>query len=365
MSEVACYTEAMFLALNEIMKEKSRFLLIIVVIVLVSYLVFFLTALAYGLASSYTRAVDRWEASGIVLSENANKNIARSLLYESDYRDMVGDDAALLGVGAATVGADESDDVSLFGIETEGFLAPELLSGRMIEAADEVVVSSELEAVGVEEGDVMTLQGGEAEYKVVGVVEVATFQTAPVIYMQLEAWRSAVSEVSGMAGMRDNTTVSAVVTRSGDASTYGSDTTSWLNINDFVFALPGYQAQVLTFSVMIGFLIGIAAFVLAIFIYILTMQKKSIFGVLKAEGVPNSYIAGSVMVQVVLLSVFGLVVGGVLAVVTGVALGAKVPFAINPLFFGGIAGLFLVCAAIGGLASVRSVTKIDPVEAIE
>ena len=53
----------MFLALNEIMKEKSRFLLITMVIVLVSYLVFFLTALAYGLASSYTRAIESWESS--------------------------------------------------------------------------------------------------------------------------------------------------------------------------------------------------------------------------------------------------------------------------------------------------------------
>ena len=55
----------MFLAINEILKEKSRFVLIVIVVVLVSYLVFFLTALAYGLASSYTRALDKWEASGI------------------------------------------------------------------------------------------------------------------------------------------------------------------------------------------------------------------------------------------------------------------------------------------------------------
>lgn len=346
------------------MKERSRFLLITVVIILVSYLVFFLTALAYGLASSYTRALDGWGAEGIILSENSNKNIGRSLLFESDYASIVGDDTALLGVSVATVSKDGSEDVSLFGIDTNGFLAPEIFSGRGIESSNEVLVSSELLSVGIDVGDSIVLQGGITKYDVVGVVEKSTFQTAPVIYMGLDVWRSAAAEVSGMTGMRDDTTVSAVVTKNLNQDSYNSSTMSWLSLNDFIFALPGYQAQVLTFSVMIGFLIGIAAFVLAIFIYILTMQKKGIFGVLKAEGVPSSYISRSVMIQVGLLSVFGLAIGGLLAVITGLLLAGKVPFAVNPVFYGGIAGLFLVCAALGGIASVRSVTKIDPVEAI-
>ncbi|WP_175956768.1 hypothetical protein [Schaalia sp. Marseille-Q2122] len=44
----------MFLALREIRHSPTRFILITVVIFLVSYLVYFLTGLAYGLASSYT-----------------------------------------------------------------------------------------------------------------------------------------------------------------------------------------------------------------------------------------------------------------------------------------------------------------------
>lgn len=81
----------MFLAINELLKEKSRFMLIGFVIVLVSYLVFFLTALAYGLATSYTQGIDKWGASGIVLEESASNTLARSLLYESDYSRLVGD----------------------------------------------------------------------------------------------------------------------------------------------------------------------------------------------------------------------------------------------------------------------------------
>lgn len=357
----------MFLAINELIKEKSRFVLITIVIILVSYLTFFLTSLAYGLATSYTQGIDSWEADGIILREDANGNIGRSLLFETDYKDIVGDEAALLGVGSVTVSKDGSQDATLFGIDMDKFLSPEVSEGREVSGEYELLASDELKLIGYEVGDEVNFRGYDSEpYKIVGFVSNATFQTQPIVYLGLDDWRTVLSETSGMVGMRDNTTVNAVVTKgSEDGSKYESDVLSWQSIRDFSFALPGYQAQVLTFSLMIGFLIAIASFVLAIFIYILTIQKKSIFGVLKAEGVPNSYISRSVMAQVAILSAFGLAIGLLLALLTGFFLAGKVPFMVNVLFYVGIVILFLGCAAIGGLASVRSVTKIDPVEAIE
>lgn len=357
----------MFLALNELLKEKSRFALIVVVIVLVSYLVFFLLALAYGLASSYTQAIDKWDADGIVLNENANGTIGRSIITQEEYGsiltsdDSATDTAAPLGVGVATVEKDESADVALFGIDTHSFLAPELLEGQNLQTSGEVIVSDELQEVGISLGDTITLQGSDTKYRVTGVATDASFQATPVVYMSLDDWRDAASASSGMIGMRDDTSISAIVVKGSQEVDAPLELRS---MPDFVNTLPGYQAQVLTFSLMIGFLIGIAALVLAIFIYILTLQKKGIFGVLKAEGVPNRYIANSVIIQVGILSVGGLAIGMGLALLTGMMLQGKVPFAVNPIFFVGISSLFLVCALIGALASVRSVTKIDPVEAI-
>ena len=354
----------MFLAINEILKEKSRFVLIVIVVILVSYLVFFLTALAYGLASSYTRAIDKWDASGIIMSANANDTIGRSLLYSSDYADLLSDDVAPLGVGSATLIADSREDVALFGVEQGSFLAPDISEGRSISADNEVVLSDELQPLGIAIGDNITLADVADKYKVVGFTSRSTFQTTSVIYMSHDSWRLAASEASGMTGMRDNSTISALITRGDQKAAYTNDRIYWQSIDDFIFNLPGYRPQVLTFSLMIGFLIGIAAFVLSIFIYILTMQKKSIFGVLKAEGISSAYIARSVMVQVVIIAATGLLTGLALSLATGLLLAGKVPFEVNLIFFIGIALLFLLCAVLGGIASVRSVAKIDPVEAI-
>ena len=354
----------MFLAINEILKEKSRFILIVAVIILVSYLVFFLTALAYGLASSYTQAIDKWNASGIILSNSANNNINRSLLFTSDYESLLSDTVAPLGVGAATVSVDKSEEVALFGIDTNSFLAPTLSSGNSITNNNEIIVSDKLKSIGIDVGTSVQLQGGDTAYVVVGFVDNASFQAAPVIYMTLDAWRKAASETSGMTGMRDNTTISALVTRGEEKSAYSAEPLSWQSVQDFAFELPGYRPQVLTFSLMIGFLIAISSFVLAIFTYILTIQKSSIFGVLKAEGVPSSYIGRSVMIQVLILSAAGLAIGMGLALLTGALLAGKVPFLVSIFFFVSITILFLLCSVIGGIASVRSVVKIDPVRAI-
>ena len=359
----------MFLAINELLKEKSRFILITLVIVLVSYLVFFLTALAYGLATSYTQGIDKWSADGIITQKDANSNIGRSRLVGLQYENIDAPDKAPLGVGLSVAVYDgQKEDVAIFGIDLGSFLKPELVEGRDIEESEEVIVDSSLREF-VSSESKLRLYGDETEYAVVGYMDKATYQTAPLIYMSLSDWRKQAAESSGMTGMRDNTTISAAVVRGEGDSPLGAvkvndDQLELQSIADFVYTLPGYQAQVLTFGTMIGFLIAIASFVLAIFMYILTLQKKSIFGVLKAEGVPSAYIAGSVVLQTILLSVIGMVVGLILTLISGYFLSGTIPFLVQPWFFVAIFGLFIVCAIIGATASVRAVTKIDPVEAI-
>ena len=48
----------MFLAINEMLKEKVRYTLVIAVITLISFLIFILSALALGLSNENTAAVN-------------------------------------------------------------------------------------------------------------------------------------------------------------------------------------------------------------------------------------------------------------------------------------------------------------------
>ncbi|WP_369671022.1 FtsX-like permease family protein, partial [Enterococcus faecium] len=128
--------------------------------------------------------------------------------------------------------------------------------------------------------------------------------------------------------------------------------------------LPGYSTQVLTFGFMIGFLIVIAAIVIGIFIYVLTMQKSDIFGVMKAQGISSRYIAFSVIAQTFLLATVGVLVGLAATIGTALVLPQAVPFQVNSLFFAGISVLMILIAIVGAFFSVRTIVKIDPLKAI-
>ncbi len=115
---------------------------------------------------------------------------------------------------------------------------------------------------------------------------------------------------------------------------------------------------------MIGFLIVIAAVVIGIFIYVLTLQKTSLFGVMKAQGISNLYISKSVVSQTFILATVGVGIGLILTILTSLVLPPVVPYRTNIIFLVAITTLLIVIAVLGALFSVRTVVKIDPLDAI-
>lgn len=53
--------------------------------------------------------------------------------------------------------------------------------------------------------------------------------------------------------------------------------------SDAVSAIPGYKEEQGSLLMMIAFLYVISAFVLAVFFYVITIQKTSQFGILKSH----------------------------------------------------------------------------------
>lgn len=369
----------MFLAWKEIKHSKGKFALIMAVVALVSYLVYFLTSLAYGLASSYTNGVTKWNADNIVLTEASNDNILMSTMSDvtnddnDDYSLLtVEGEKAKLGIFMAVIKdetpaegiEDTRADVYVFGIESAGFLNP--ISGLDL-ADNEIIADISIQEFGYEEGDTIIVTGTDTndrpliKWTIVDFTAKSTYQTAPILYMNLKTWQD--YRYYGRGAIPEEVTLfNAAVVRGEVTNT--SSVYVVAPIADFINSLPGYTAQVLTFSVMIGFLIVIVAFVLGIFIYVLTIQKTPMFGVMKAQGISNKYIAGSVVSQTFILTAIGILIGLVLTLISGFFLAGTVPFAINILFYVVITAAFIAFAIVGGLFSVRAVLKIDPLRAI-
>lgn len=353
----------MFLAINEIRHSKLRYALVTGVMFLIAYLVFFLTGLAYGLAQDNRMAVDKWEADQILLTEEANDNLNMSMLPRSLYDEVDAPEKAVLAQTAGVVTKEDNGekvDVTFFGIDPDQFLAPNITDGEMFASDDEAVADSSIEEeYGISIGDTIKLAGSDKKLKIVGFTDNARFSVAPVLYTSIGAYQEIRFEKEDDS---ENARINAIVTR-GKIKEVPDDLVA-ADISKFINELPGYNAQVLTFGFMIGFLIVIAAIVIGIFIYVLTMQKSEIFGVMKAQGISSRYIAFSVIAQTFLLATSGVLIGGLATIGTALVLPAAVPFQINLLFFASISVMMILIAMLGAFFSVRTIVKIDPLKAI-
>ena len=349
----------MFLAWNEMKHSKLRYGLVVGVIFLIAYLVFFLTGLANGLAQTNRSAVDSWKSDYVILNEQANKNLRMSRFSVDLKNDVNADKMAELTQASTTIKDKEKNkiNVNLFAIKQDEFLRPKLSEGRLFSKTGEVVADSSLKkSYQLKIGDKITLGDSTKKLTITGFTDNASFNVQPVLYMTKETLASVLADNAQV------NTISALVIR-GKVNQVPKELES-MTTSTFIENLPGYKAQNLTFSFMIGFLIVIAAIVIGIFIYILTLQKKAIFGVLKAQGISNGYLSRMVFAQTFILAILAVRLGLALTLLSAVFLPTSVPFQVNPLFFAGISVLMVLIAVFGALFSVVSIVKVDPLKAI-
>lgn len=368
----------MFLALREIRHSPTRFILITVVIFLVSYLVYFLTGLAYGLASSYTEAIDEWDTSYVVVSEDANRNLVASRITETTATEVsaiLPESTPLLArpvvyevPESARDGETDTGKRSafLFGVDEGEPASVPVVEGRYPAETNEILLDEALRAEGYAVGDTLELIDSETTWTISGFTDSRRFQVAPTFYIPREHFQ----EVFAFAlASRDDTVVAQALMLdyqppATDLEALSDLKLEALSIDELIEELPGYRAQTLTFTLMIGSLIAILSFVLGIFIYVLTLQKRMIFGIMKAQGIPTSYILSAGTIQTLLLTIVGVGSGVGLAWLTGYFLQGKVPFQVDLTLFGIVTGAFFLFTLIGALSPIRTISRIDPLEAI-
>lgn len=361
----------MFLAWNEIKYSKLKYVLVIGVMFLISYLVFFLTGLSYGLAQSNRSAIDKWNADAIILSEDSNNNLSISTFSESAMDEVSAmEKASLNKVSVVLISGTDKINANILAINPDEFLVPNITEGNLFSKENEVVVNENLKTeFGYQIGDEIELADEQDKLVISGFTNKSELSVSPVIYMNNQDYNKMFSANSAQAAQgSDATTINAIVIKATGHDlatvTLNDDSLQLVPIDDFIQDLPGYQAQNLTFGIMIGFLIVISAVVIGIFVYVLTMQKRVMFGILKAQGISNKILAKSVYWQTFILSFVGVGTGFILTVITSLVLPPVVPFENNWLFYAAIAALILIFSLAGSIISVGNISKIEPLEAM-
>lgn len=348
----------MFLAWNEIRRNKLKFGLIIGVLTMISYLLFLLSGLANGLINMNKEGIDKWQADAIVLNKDANQTVQQSVFNKKDIENKYKKQATLKQTGEIVSNGHQKDNVLVFGVEKSSFLVPSLIEGHKATKDNEVLADETLKNKGFKIGDTLSLSQSDEKLHIVGFTESAKYNASPVIFTNDATIAKINPRLTGDK-------INAVVVRD----------TNWkdkklnqeleaVSINDFIENLPGYKPQNLTLNFMISFLFVISATVIGIFLYVMTLQKTSLFGILKAQGFTNGYLANVVISQTLILALFGTAFGLLLTGVTGAFLPDAVPVKFDVLTLIVFAIVLMIVSVLGSLFSILTIRKIDPLKAI-
>lgn len=325
---------------------------------MISYLLFLLSRLANGLINMNKEGIDKWQADAIVLNKDANQTVQQSVFNKKDIENKYKRQATLKQTGEIVSNGHQKGNVLVFGVEKSSFLVPSLIEGHKATKDNEVLADETLKNKGFKIGDTLTLSQSDEKLHIVGFTESAKYNASPVIFTNDATIAKINPRLTGDK-------INAVIVRD----------TNWkdkklnqeleaVNINDFIENLPGYKPQNLTLNFMISFLFVISATVIGIFLYVMTLQKTSLFGILKAQGFTNGYLANVVISQTLILAFFGTAIGLLLTGVTGAFLPDAVPVKFDVLTLLVFAIVLMIVSVLGSLFSILTIRKIDPLKAI-
>ena len=358
----------MFLALKEFKHAKLRYALVTGVIAMVASLVFILSGLANGLAAGNSEAIEAMGADRFVTAVGAELTFDRSRIGPDTVQAVIDADGVEEAQPFTTVIGNvrvaDSDDlvsVSVIAVPVDSFLAPDARSGaNLADNPDGIVIDQSLPNEGVDIGDTLVFEPSGAELEVIGITEGYQYRLAPTLIMNLDR----VTEIQ--PDLEDN--VNAIAIR-GDGTTLDAmpDSIEGIEIADqgtIIQELPGYTEQTLTLLLIQVFLVVIAAGIIAAFFFILTLQKMSELGVMKALGATTWVLAKALIIQSIILGIIGVLFGIAAGCIVWYLAQGFVPYQIRWEQMAMYGTILLIVAIVGTLLSLIRIARVDPLDAI-
>ena len=362
----------MILALRELRRTPRRFVTATIVLTLLVVLLLFLGGLLDGLYLGSTGALRAQRADVIVYSADANDSIIRSRIdpaLRARVERVPGvTDVSGLGitlVGTTVPGRGTLADTAVIGYEgaPRGVSAPP--------PNGEAWADRRLAAFGVRVGQTLGVGPGQVPIRVRGWVRDTNYLLQGALWVNPATWRQvqdtsrpdasvplgtfAVLAVSGRPPARE-------LAHDIDAATNGE--TKSLTKSQAVQSSPGTRQQKSTFAGIIGVTFLVVGLVVALFFVLLTIERISLYGVLKALGASTPRLAAGVMTQALVVGIVAFGVGELLTLGLAALLPAQIPLLLQPsravsTFVGVTAA-----AVLGGTVSLRRIAHADPMTAI-
>ena len=378
---------AFYLAIKEVIRNKGRFFLVSLVIALITLLVLFIAALGEGLADGNRQYVAGLDAELIVFLEKSDYNISSSRLGTNTIRavrrvDGVADAGEIFTSTSEIVSLDEPLKISMLAAEPGRPGMPGIIEGRPFRggSAGEAVIDTGVAVrTGIKVGDeiqIRSTQGTEDQFfylEVVGLVSKQSYFFQPTIFVPPATWEE--MRPQSAADLNDSTPYSNIIAvRLENPSQVELVRERLLadvsnievaDIETTINNIPGYSAQQSTVQTQGAFTLLIGILVIGGFFQIQVLQKVPQIGVLKAIGSSNGAVGLAAVVQIILVTAFGVGIGAGLTFLFSLGFPPTIP-----LTFNGVRSLLAVVALLligplGGMVSIVYAVRIEPLKALK
>lgn len=360
-------------------RAKLRFGLLIGAVGLLVFLILFQQTLLTTLLSFFSGALEHQSAEVLVYNDEARKNVEGSVVTD----EQIAATAAVpgvaraepLGEGTFTVRTpEETLDAILFGYVLGGPGEPtQLVEGRLPRGPGEGVASDIDADRGLDIGDRIEVVGptDRLPIRIVGLASESRFSVDPAIFVSYRTYEDAV-RVRNPDAQAVTPSLVAVQpepgvdpTRLAQRITREVDGVEALDRDEAVDSLPGVAGVRSSFAIILTLAFIVVALVVGIFFVILTVQKANALTLLRAIGAERGYLTRALLVQVLVVSIGGVIVGAVLLALATLGSGRSFPieFDVSTVLTRGAA--VTVLALLASLAAIRRVLRLDPVEATQ
>jgi putative ABC transport system permease protein len=379
---------AFYLAFKEVWRNRGRFFLFSLVIALITTLVLFIAALGEGLGLANKEYLSKIDAQLIAFQANVKLVANTSQITESKVNSIARvagvNNVGTLGLSSATLvfpGTGRADlSVSLIGLEAGKPGTPQLIEGKNLEynKASQVIIDRRIASKeNLRVGDMLkikTIQDTKEKFfdlQVVGITESQQYQFNPSIFTPRLTWDRVRSQQTGRSLVE---LVSNIVVIKVDNPAEADQVAQRImeqvpdvevvSISKAIQAIPGFSAQQSTLNTQQFFTLLIGMLVIGGFFQIQILQKIPMIGVLKAIGTPNMVVGTAVVLQIVIVTVFGVALGALATGLLALALPANIPIIFNGTSVMIAVATLLAIGPLGGLVSVRLAVSVEPLAAL-
>ncbi|MCG7338177.1 FtsX-like permease family protein [Staphylococcus sp. ACRSN] len=346
----------MKLAWSEMKYYKFRFILITLIILLLATMVLFISGLAQGLGRENVSMLDNMKATNFIMENNKKPQIEQSTINKTQ-KDQIENIVSQkpLNIASQTLDLKKSEETVTM-IDMLNHDNPKLKQGHYPKNNTEMVINEKLVAQGIDVGDKVKLKSGE-KLTVSGVLKDTMYAHSSVVMMNHQGFDKLNHSSSTIYPVNH-------ITKKEKNEINNISGITITNKDDIKNAIPSYQAEQSPLNLMVVSLLVISAIVLSAFFYVMTIQKISEIGILKAIGIRTSHLISALLTQIIVTTLIGVIVAIGLILSLSMVMPVSMPFHINAFNLIIVLAIFVIVAIIGALLSLIKVFKVDPIDAI-